>query len=477
MTIKETIEEAKKVGVKDMSWKAWFMIVTIISAAAVASFYGVNVTMNIDLANRVGSLEGMLSHTINSTFYALQKQASYIISTVTSGATTYYCMQNGTTGKLDFWSTNASAITNAATGNGTYSNITVLLKAGTYLLQNDTVLGNNTVFRGENKYAVILVNARVGMAQGYTNGLIRNYGMGGALSLDQNITVSDLTIDGQRSAGKTGFGIAFEDVQYVTVRNVIVRDVDADGINFNGLSTNQGGRGAAVGNASNLAIENIDGSYNGVDCVAISNSTFVQINNVVSYKHGERTDINGHGLTLTQSEFVQVNNLRAYNATGSNTIGAIGLQLNGVRNSEFSNIDSSFNNGSGIYASDSGTYNCYRNTFVNIHVNYNMFRGMYLNNLDGSTFSNIEAISNSQFANDTYAGVYWVATQDVVFSNARLGDVQTSKTQTVGMNETGTSDRNIFALINARDNWQAGILTVGANTKVNLCWNSTSWIA
>ena len=105
MTIKETIEEAKKVGVKDMSWKAWFMIVTIISAAAVASFYGVNVTMNIDLANRVDTLEGMLSHTINSTFYTLQKEPSCTISIVTSGATTYYCVQNGTTGVLDSYST------------------------------------------------------------------------------------------------------------------------------------------------------------------------------------------------------------------------------------------------------------------------------------------------------------------------------------------------------------------------------------
>ena len=123
MTVSETIEEAKKVGVKDMSWKAWFMIITIISAATVASYYGVNVTMNLDLANRVGSLEGMLSHTINSTFYALQKPASYIVSAVTSGGTTYYCMQNGTTGKLDFWSTNASQVINFALGNLTANRV------------------------------------------------------------------------------------------------------------------------------------------------------------------------------------------------------------------------------------------------------------------------------------------------------------------------------------------------------------------
>jgi len=47
----------------------------------------------------------------------LQKSASYIISTVTSGGTTYYCMQNGTTGTLDFWSTNASKVSQFALDN------------------------------------------------------------------------------------------------------------------------------------------------------------------------------------------------------------------------------------------------------------------------------------------------------------------------------------------------------------------------
>ena len=402
-------------------------------------------------------------------------EASYIIWQYNS---THYACRNMSTNMVESLSTNASATLNFATGNGTYSNITVLVKAGTYLLQNDTILGNNTVFRGENKYSVILVNARVGMAQGYTNGLIRNYGMGGDLSLDQNITVSDFTIDGQRGASKRGFGIAFEDVQYVTVQDIIVHDIDADAINFDGLSVNQGGRGTSVGYSSNIVIQNIDGFNQGVDCVAVANASYVQISHIRSFNHGIRTDINGHGLTLTKVERAQVDMVFAYNSTGrvSTVVGAGGIQLNGVRDSQFSNIYSCYNNGSGIYASDSDTYNCYRNTFVNIHLEYNMLYGAYLKNLDGSTFNGIEAISNSQDSNNTYAGIFWVATQDIVFSNARLGDVQTSKTQTVGMNETGTCDRNIFALINARDNWVAGIIIIGTDTKVNLSWNLTSWI-
>ena len=174
MTIKETIEEAKKVGVKDMSWKAWFMIITIISAATVASYYGVNVTMNIDLANRVGSLEGMLSHTINSTFYALQKQASYIVSVVTSGATTYYCMQNGTTGALDFWSTNATVLMQNVFDNMSLTGGVLYQKRGVYVYTGDLciIAGNNApmIWVGEgpwtSEYAADASNGTVNVFNG-----------------------------------------------------------------------------------------------------------------------------------------------------------------------------------------------------------------------------------------------------------------------------------------------------------------------
>ena len=130
MTIKETIEEAKKVGVKDMSWKAWFMIVTIISAAAVASYYGVNVTMNIDLNTRLSMVEGLLTQPINSTFYTLQKESNYIVSVVKSGATTYYTLQNGTDSTLQWYSTNKTALHVAAAGN--------LTDGGTIYCKNQT---------------------------------------------------------------------------------------------------------------------------------------------------------------------------------------------------------------------------------------------------------------------------------------------------------------------------------------------------
>ena len=199
MTIKETIEEAKKVGVKDMSWKAWFMIITIISAATVASYYGVNVTMNLDLANRVDTLEGMLSHTINSTFYTLQKQASYIISTVTSGATTYYCMQNGTDGTLQWYSTNFSQVMGFATGNLSSIGGGIFVRNGDYSADSSIPIYSGITIQGENKYYTNISMATNDVDL-FTNGS----------NLISHFVIKDLQLYGRKSAYATDIGCAIK---------------------------------------------------------------------------------------------------------------------------------------------------------------------------------------------------------------------------------------------------------------------------
>jgi len=156
MTIKETIEEAKKVGVKDMSWKAWFMIITIISAATVASYYGVNVIMNIDLNTRLSMVEGLLTQPINSTFYTLQKESNYIVSVVKSGATTYYTLQNGTDGTLQWYSTNKTALHVAAAGN--------LTDGGTIYCKNQTWTNTITLLN-----TVMVIESYNGTLRYYSN--------------------------------------------------------------------------------------------------------------------------------------------------------------------------------------------------------------------------------------------------------------------------------------------------------------------
>ena len=122
----------QKIEIKDLknlSWKSWFMIITMLLAAGLGGGT-VNVMMNVQ--GEVAMIKDSLQHTINSTFYGLQKPASYIVSVVTSGATTYYCMQNGTTGALDFWSTNASAVIERCST----ANTTIYFKEGQYAINN-----------------------------------------------------------------------------------------------------------------------------------------------------------------------------------------------------------------------------------------------------------------------------------------------------------------------------------------------------
>jgi hypothetical protein len=139
-----------------MSWKAWFMIITIISAATVASYYGVNVTMNIDLNTRLSMVEGLLTQPINSTFYTLQKESNYIVSVVKSGATTYYTLQNGTDGTLQWYSTNKTALHVAAAGN--------LTDGGTIYCKNQTWTNTITLLN-----TVMVIESYNGTWRTYSN--------------------------------------------------------------------------------------------------------------------------------------------------------------------------------------------------------------------------------------------------------------------------------------------------------------------
>jgi len=182
---------------------------------------------------------------------------------------------------------------------------------------------------------------------------------------------------------------------------------------------------------------------------------------------------------LTQCEFVTVDDLKACNGTTSDSVtyGAAGLMLNGVRDSQFSNIICSFNNGTGIYNGDSGTYNCYRNSFTNIQTNYNGMWGMFLYRCNNNTLVNIEANSNSQYATSSYGGIYLSTTTNLIMANVEAQNIQATATQQCGINETASSDYNIFNSVNTRYNLVAGVRIIGTHTTVSAYWNLTSYRA
>lgn len=134
-----------KININGLTWAKTAMICFILLSAGAAAYFGANVAVNFNVEDRITILENTLKTIVNSTFYSLQKEATYLICPVTSGATTYYCMQNGTTGKLDLYSTNASYVINSAFGNITASppQKRIVLK-GSFTLDSSLVMGSYT---------------------------------------------------------------------------------------------------------------------------------------------------------------------------------------------------------------------------------------------------------------------------------------------------------------------------------------------
>ncbi len=108
------MNETTKISVSKLDVKTVVLLVVLMAAAALS---GQSLNVSVNLQNQVNTLQDMLEHPINSTFYGLQQPTDLVISVVQSGASTYYCIQNGTTGAFVWYSTNKTAVQEAAIGN------------------------------------------------------------------------------------------------------------------------------------------------------------------------------------------------------------------------------------------------------------------------------------------------------------------------------------------------------------------------
>jgi hypothetical protein len=108
-------------------WEVTIMTVVILVASGFAAKMGANVNVNISLQEQLITLQNRIDIPVNSSLSGLQKPYDYIISMVD----TYYCLQNGTNGKLDYFSTSKVQVENDAFGNLTSVPGTVLLKGVT----------------------------------------------------------------------------------------------------------------------------------------------------------------------------------------------------------------------------------------------------------------------------------------------------------------------------------------------------------
>jgi hypothetical protein len=134
-------------------WQATIMIVSITLALGYAASQGANVSLSVSLEARIADLEiemnrtqvelnltkGMLEIEVNSSLSGLQKEADYIVCMVDA----YACLQNGTKGSLDYYSTNLTKVEEFANGNLTSGGGLIWLKGVQW--NTSITLGNNVL--------------------------------------------------------------------------------------------------------------------------------------------------------------------------------------------------------------------------------------------------------------------------------------------------------------------------------------------
>ena len=136
-----------------LTWAKTIMICAIIICAGLAAYFGADVFVSVQYEERISHLENIIEMEINSTFYGLQKPLSFIISRAGS----YTLMQNGTTGKLIDYDTNASKIFQTcidqceALGGGGIN-----IKDGEYTISTQVTITEPIFFSGESYTGMVI---------------------------------------------------------------------------------------------------------------------------------------------------------------------------------------------------------------------------------------------------------------------------------------------------------------------------------
>jgi len=468
-----------------------------------------------------------LTQEVGSSLSGLAGPYSYMISHPL-GDTTITAMKNGTTGAWDFWSTNAASTITKAIGNNT----TIFFNAATYSLTdrlNFTNLENftlradgwNTKFALANTFNNIVFNisnVHNSLFQGF---LVDATGQtsGSAILIDN--LCFDNTID--RIYVKTAFhgGIEIYGSRN-TVQNSRVINSHDDGIIVGGLSQ------SIIGNTvENTTSNNLISLYSARGCTISSNTlnTYLTTACGIALEQGSTgNDIVDNIINAGQSMIYRgiyfypsvnnnnnhvANNILTLNGTGSRGIEiAVGNAYNDVVSNHIYNVtkgvcaDDSNNaidsnyiidptiNGifysAGINAQVDGNYIISDNAVSiiaitiaasNISCNSNFFSGgagtgIYLSG--GATGISTGTINSNTLLgygpSPTYRGMYLENCTNMQF----VGN--TVEGWTTGIQEVGAGNNYNTITSSSTRGCTNGILTVGTNTHVNLCWNATVWL-
>jgi len=237
------------------------------------------------LAQSIGELE---ARTLNRS-----TGPSYIISQMVVGEDTYVCMQNGTTGKLDYCSLDSSAVFNACTGNLTDGG-TILIKGGHYVMTASFLVGDNTSVEGEGVATELVLGT--GLVCPVVSNLNTTTG-------NMNITLRNFKINGNEdgvgaSANYTTSGVRFARVNDSRIEDMYIENCWASCIRWD------------AGSSRNLVAHNtLEHARFGVffsgDGFADKPSSISISNNFVRDVHGT-AGIHGNGIFVMEGTNVVI---------------------------------------------------------------------------------------------------------------------------------------------------------------------------
>lgn len=227
-----------KISLENLTWAKATMICMILLSASVLAYFGGNVAVSLNFEGRLYDVERALWVEVNSTASTLVKPCSYLIDTYISGST-YYLMWNGTNGKLDYYSTNASAVINYAFGNltnGRTSKEVVLCKGNITI--DSTLLPRN--------YTYLQVQGQISATYNPNFDLVRNFDFpnpSNDITIDgTDWSLYNVTFDGNwKTDGDGGTyngnanGMHFAaNSEVITLKNMRLNRINGDVLNFTG---------------------------------------------------------------------------------------------------------------------------------------------------------------------------------------------------------------------------------------------------
>jgi hypothetical protein len=354
-----------------------------------------------------------------------EQTASYIVFQDGS----YTKMKNGTTGQIDAYSTNASQIINWALGNLTSERTwyeKVMLK-GNFTCDSPIQIGNWTELCG---------TAAIYMKAGTRTNIIQNLNRATG---NHHIYIHDLTFYGLYSAySGQGNAIDIYNTNYIAGGNYFDPNLILENLNFYRISNHS------------ISLYNIASPH--VSHIEVRTSEWgILLEKVVD---GIFNDMTIYALDDHYA-------LKLGSATSSNHFSDI--YLGGAANAV---------NGA-LYL-----YNAVYNFFSNLRIDYSSQVGMELaDSSNYNQFINFQISGLSLNANATYNAITITSGLYNVFVNGIITRKLEPNYANYAIQEIAPSNYNVLIGITAINCAKYGIVKVGANTQVHLCYNGTTWIS